>query len=122
MATMMLAPIVWHQHAFYALSEPWSLTKSVIVIEMILSSLGYVLFFRLITMAGPVFYSLTGGVVAITGLLWGYLVFGEIPHLQQSFASLAIVAAIFLLSWQQYRQPKQKHYAQPTHPTIQRAN
>ncbi|HAU1297228.1 TPA: DMT family transporter [Legionella pneumophila] len=103
-ASLLLAPVVLHQHAFYSLSAPFTFVKQIVILEIILSSLGYLLFFILIRMAGPVFYSLTGGVVAITGLFWGYLAFDEKPSSIQSMAIALVVSAIFLLSWRQSRQ------------------
>lgn len=103
-ASLLLTPLVLSQSAFYSLLGPFTLVKQVIVLEIILSSFGYLIFFTLIRMAGPVFYSLTGGMVALTGLFWGYLIFDEIPNLQQSVAAALVISAIFLLSWSQSRQ------------------
>ncbi|WP_298623337.1 DMT family transporter [uncultured Legionella sp.] len=103
-ATLLLTPLVIQQNAFYSLTGPFTLVKQVIVLEIILSSLGYLLFFILIRMAGPVFYSLTGGAVALTGLFWGYLIFDETPTSIQSIAVVLVISAIFLLSWRQSRQ------------------
>ena len=103
-ASLLLIPLVISQHAFYPLSGALTIVKQVIILEIILSSLGYLLFFILIRMAGPVFYSLTGGIVALTGLFWGYLVFGETPTSMQSMAMILVIFALFLLSWRQSRQ------------------
>lgn len=103
-AALLLTPLVIQQHAFFPLITPFTITKQVIVLEIILSSVGYLLFFMLVRTAGPVFYSLTGGVVALTGLFWGYLIFVERPNQTQGFAILLIILAISLLS---YRQSKQ---------------
>lgn len=104
-ATLLLTPLVIQQQAFYPLTPPYSVAKGVVILEMLLSSLGYFIFFRLIRLAGPVFYSLTGGVVAITGLFWGFIVFNE-NLLQAQYLSIScIVSAIFLLSWRQAKQP-----------------
>ena len=103
-ASLLLTPLVLSQHAFYSLSSPFTLVKQIIILEIILSSVGYLLFFILIRIAGPVFYSLTGGVVALTGLFWGYLVFGETPTSIQSIAIVLVVLALFLISWRQSRQ------------------
>lgn len=103
-ASLLLIPLVVNQGAFYSLAGPFTLVKQIIVLEIILSSLGYLLFFILIHLAGPVFYSLTGGVVALTGLFWGYLVFNETPTPSQGMAAALVISAIFLLSWRQSRQ------------------
>lgn len=103
-ASLLLIPFVLNQNAFYSLSAPFTLVKKIVILEIILSSLGYFLFFILIRMAGPVFYSLTGGIVALTGLFWGYLVFDETPSSLQIIAIALVVSAIFLLSWRQSKQ------------------
>lgn len=103
-ASFLLLPLVLYQHAFYSLSAPFTLVKQVVVLEIFLSSLGYLLFFELIRLAGPVFYSLTGGIVALTGLFWGYLIFGELPNSVHAIAAALVTSAIFLLSWRQSQQ------------------
>ena len=103
-ASLLLIPLVIKEHSFYSLLGPFTLVKKVIVLEIILSSIGYLIFFTLIQLAGPVFYSLTGGIVAITGLFWGYLVFDEIPGSFQGMAVALVISAIFLLSWRQSKQ------------------
>jgi drug/metabolite transporter (DMT)-like permease len=103
-ASILLIPLVISQNAFYPLSGALTVVKQVIILEIILSSLGYLIFFILIRMAGPVFYSLTGGVVALTGLFWGYLFFGETPTSMQSTAVALVIFALFLLSWRQSKQ------------------
>ncbi|RUR12673.1 DMT family transporter [Legionella sp. km772] len=103
-ASLLLTPLVIQQQAFYPLDFPFTLPKQVIVLEIILSSIGYLLFFLLVRHAGPVFYSLTGGVVALTGMLWGYLIFSENPSMIQGLASLLILFALSLLSWRQSKQ------------------
>ncbi|MDP3268136.1 MAG: DMT family transporter [Legionella sp.] len=105
-ASLLLTPLVISQNAFYSLSAPLNQAQLVVILEIVLSSIGYLLFFTLIRIAGPVFYSLIGGVVALTGLFWGYLIFGETPNSIQGFAVVLIISAIFLLSWRQSRQTK----------------
>ncbi|MBA2709386.1 MAG: DMT family transporter [Tatlockia sp.] len=103
-AALLLTPLVLQQQAFFALTAPFTLAKQVVILEIVLSSLGYFIFFRLINLAGPVFYSLTGGMVAITGLFWGFIIFNEKPNALQSLAIFFVICALFLLSWRQSRQ------------------
>lgn len=104
-ASLLLIPLVISQNSFYSLARPFTLVKQIILLEIVLSSLGYLLFFILIRLAGPVFYSLIGGVVALTGLFWGYMVFDETPTTSQTLAIALVICAIFLLSWRQSKQP-----------------
>ncbi len=103
-ASLLLAPLVMYQQAFYPLTAPFTLAKQVVLLEIVLSSLGYLLFFQLIKLAGPVFYSLTGGMVALTGLFWGFIIFDEKPKSMQGLAIFFVIAALFLLSWRQASQ------------------
>lgn len=103
-ASLLLTPLVIQQQAFYPLSAPFTPVKQIVLLEILLSSIGYLLFFKLIRLAGPVFYSLTGCVVAITGLFWGFIVFDEKFASRQSLAIVCVLCALFLLSWRQSRQ------------------
>jgi drug/metabolite transporter (DMT)-like permease len=98
-AFILLLPAVLLTHSFYALMPPWQLRDVVIVLEVILSSLGYVVFFRLIADTGPVYYSLVAGVVAVTGLFWGWLFFQEHFNPSQWGAIGLILAGIALVTW-----------------------
>ncbi|KTD08618.1 DMT family transporter [Legionella jamestowniensis] len=103
-STLLLFPLIVQQQSFYSLAGSFTLVKQVILLEIILSSLGYLLFFSLLRLAGPVFYSLTGGMVALTGLFWGFVVFHEIPNHLQILAIFLVMTALFLLSWRQSKQ------------------
>ena len=69
-----------------------------IILEILLSSLGYVVFFRLIQLSGSVYYSLVAGVVAMTGLFWGWLLFQEQFSLVQWLAVGLILISIALVT------------------------
>lgn len=45
--------------------------------QVLVSAVAYVLYFETIRRAGAVFFSQVGYVVVVTGLIWGYLFFGE---------------------------------------------
>ncbi|KTC97404.1 ABC transporter permease [Legionella geestiana] len=102
-ATLLLLPLVLSTHSFYPLSVFPDTVQSVVLLEILLSTIGYVLFFRLIRLAGPVFYSLVGGVVALTGIFWGRILFDERLTLRETLACACITGAVFLLSWRQSR-------------------
>ena len=99
-SSMLLTPIVFFKADFYGLQfqhpvDFW------ILLEILLSSLGYVLFFQLIKLAGPVYYSLTGGAVALTGICISLLVFKETLGIRTVIALLLILLAIFGMSYSQ---------------------
>jgi len=94
-----LFPTVKMTHSFYAFHESFTRTDWLILIEIGLSSLGYVLFFALLKRAGSVYYSMVGGVVAIAGLGFGKLFYHETFHLWMYIGFLLILTAIGLLSF-----------------------
>lgn len=97
-STLLLIPLVFGTHQFYSLNPPHNTAQLVVVLEIILSSIGYILFFELLKKAGPIYYSLTGTVVALTGLFWGYLLFGERLSFYSALSVLFILIAITLLT------------------------
>ncbi len=102
-SSLLLIPLVFMTGNFYALKWPFTMPDWVIMLEIILSSIGYVLFFQLIKLAGPVYYSLVDTIVVLTGIFWGYLIFGE--HLNQ-WTATAVFLILFglLLVTQQQKQ------------------
>lgn len=97
-AAIILTPIVFSLHQFVMLAPPFDLAKWVIVLEIILSSLGYILFFELIKTAGPVYYSLVGGLVGLTGVFWGWLIFSEGLNHWLMLAIACILIGIILIT------------------------
>tara|TARA_R110000868_G_scaffold298752_1_gene558934 strand:+ start:2313 stop:3209 length:897 start_codon:yes stop_codon:yes gene_type:complete len=89
-SSMMLIPLVLLTNSFYMFHLPLSTPDWIIILEILLSSLGYVLFFQLIKIAGPVYYSLVDTIVVMTGLFWGRMIFNE--HL-----NAWTYAAVFLI-------------------------
>lgn len=96
-STLWLLPVVFFGHHFYALNHGFSRTEQLLLAEVLLSSAGYWLFFQLLKNAGPVYYSLVGGIVSIAGLLWGKLLFGEILTSLQMVGVAGIVLGIVLV-------------------------
>lgn len=96
-AALLTAPMTFYKHEFHsllALNTP----NLIILLEIGLSSLGYILFFELLRVAGPVYYSLVGCIVALAGLFWGYFIFHEVPNWFEFGSILFILLAIFLVS------------------------
>jgi drug/metabolite transporter (DMT)-like permease len=100
-AALLLSPIIFNTHNYHPLTWPISFIDSMIILQMFLASLGYVLFFWLLKIAGSVYYSMVDGVVAITGLVWGMILFGEQFNAWEGSAALLILAALAVMTWQQ---------------------
>ena len=100
-SSLLLVPLVAFTHQFYSFHLPLNTADWVIVLEIGLSSVGYLLFFYLIKAAGPVYYSLVDTIVVMTGLFWGYLLFGEHLNKWTSLAVIFIIIALLLVTRQQ---------------------
>jgi drug/metabolite transporter (DMT)-like permease len=101
-SAVVLAPLVIDTHEFYPL-DSFSLPNMAVMLEIVLSSIGYIIFFQLLKMAGAVYYSLVGGVVAVTGLFWGRVVFGETVTAGMAVAVVLIIIAITIVSLLQHK-------------------
>ena len=99
-AAIMIAPVTFYSHQFHPLLT-LNLSNFFIVLEIILSSLGYVLFFELLRVAGPVYYSLVGCIVALAGLFWGFVIFKETSSPLEWLAVTLLMGAIFMVSFVQ---------------------
>lgn len=98
-ASMILLPFVLALHHFYTPHFPLTMPDFVILLEIILSSMGYILFFQLIKVAGPIYYSLVDTIVALTGLFWGYVIFGERLNTWTAPAVALILIALILVTY-----------------------
>lgn len=105
-SSLMLIPLVLYTNSFYAFNLPLTTPDWVIILEIILSSIGYILFFQLIKIAGPVYYSLVDTIVVMTGLFWGRVIFNE--HLNR-WTTAAVVFIVLALLMVTRHQRKIKH-------------
>jgi drug/metabolite transporter (DMT)-like permease len=113
-SSLILLPWVVMSDSFYLPHWPLAPSDWVILLEIILSSTGYFLFFQLIKIAGPVYYSLVDTIVSLTGLFWGYVIFHEHLNHWTSSAVLFILAALILITKRQTLEPveaRKKLYA-----------
>lgn len=99
-ASLFLIPLVVLSQHFYFLHLPLSLPDVLILLEIILSSIGYILFFQLVKIAGPVYYSLVDTIVTLTSLGWGYLLFQEKLNIWTTPAVILILIALILVTKQ----------------------
>lgn len=97
-SAILLLPIVLYTGNFYWPKPPFSATDWVILLEIVLSTIGYILFFQLLRLAGAVYYSLVGGIVMLAGIFWSWLIFGETLNIWTSVTTLLILAGIYLVT------------------------
>ena len=108
-STLLLTPLILKTGNFYPLTAPFNTADWVIILEMILSSIGYIVLFQLLKVAGPVYYSLVGGVVVLTGLSWGKIAFGETLNAWTFVATFLILFGIYMVTlWQPSKQTQKE--------------
>lgn len=91
-SSLCISPLAVINQGYYPLHLN-DLPSLLIVVEILLSTLGYGLLFIIIKKVGAVYYTLVNAVAVITGVLYGVLLFG------QHFSGLTYVAiAIILLT------------------------
>lgn len=105
-SSLILMPLVLWQHSFYAIHWPFSIADWIVLLEIFLSSIGYILFFQLIKLAGPVYYSLVDTMVVLTGLFWSRVIFDERLNHWTAIAVCLIVIALLLVTQQQRHNTK----------------
>lgn len=101
LSSLLILPLVVTTHSFYSFHYPFTMPDGVVILEILLSSLGYLLFFKLIRSAGPVYYSLVDTIVVLTGLFWGRVIFDEQLNQWTSIAVYLILVALLLVTRQQ---------------------
>ena len=97
-SAIMLLPLVLYSGSFYHLQTPLTTPDFIILLEIILSTIGYILFFQLLKIAGPVYYSLVDTIVVLTGVTWGYLIFNEHLNAWTGMAVILIIISLMLVT------------------------
>lgn len=104
-SSIMLLPLVIMTDSFYIFHLPLTMPDWVVLLEIVLSSVGYILFFQLIKIAGPVYYSLVDTIVVLTGLFWGRIIFNERLN-NWTFAAVFLIVMALLLVTRHQRKPR----------------
>ena len=76
-AAVGLAPIVVVTESFYLPQFPLGSIELAIASQILISSLGYILFFELIRVAGPIYFSQVGYLVTVSGLFYAMWLLDE---------------------------------------------
>lgn len=74
------------------------LTDGLILLHGIIGATAYALLFKIIELAGPVFYSFSSYIIAVTGVIWGMALFGETLTPTFLIATLAIFFGLYLIN------------------------
>lgn len=89
-STLCVSSLTVFSRGYYPL-ELHDLNSGLIILEILLSTLGYVLLFLILKMVGSVYYTLVNAVAALTGVIYGYMIFGE------HFSALTYLAIAVIL-------------------------
>ena len=98
-SSILITLIIINTENFYFIHIPFEIQDWVLIVGIIFSGLGYVILFKLIKVAGAVYYGLVNGVVCITGLFWGWVFFEENLDISIFFAAFLIIIGIFLVTF-----------------------
>jgi drug/metabolite transporter (DMT)-like permease len=96
-AFLFLLPITLASGNLVLLWVDPGLVQVLIVAHGFIAAAAYSMFFKIVELAGPVFYSFSTYIIAINGILWGWIIFAEThpPHfwlaVASIFAGLAII-------------------------------
>ncbi len=89
-------PLVYIHKGFYPLNFS-DFRSQLIVLEIMLSGLGYVLMFVIINKVGAVYYTLVNVITALTGVIYGYFIFDQrYPNNIYSAIIIILIALIGL--------------------------
>jgi drug/metabolite transporter (DMT)-like permease len=97
-ATLMLLILTQATGTTMPLDWPLSAAAWAIVGLALINALNYVLFFRLIETAGPVFTSLIANFVTLFGVIWGIVIFGEVNSIWVWLSLVVMMAALLLVA------------------------
>ncbi len=88
-ASIITIPVTLIDKNFYPLS--FNYNSLLIILEIILSTIGYILLFIIIPRFGPVFFMLVNGISAITGIVYGKFIF------HQSMTNITYLAVTLII-------------------------
>jgi drug/metabolite transporter (DMT)-like permease len=101
-AALILALIAVPGGYTVSLLPPWNLSHLAILILGSISGGAFILFFFILTRAGPGFFSQVGYIVTGAGVIWGMVLFGEIHGVAVWLALAVVIAGVALV------QPRQQ--------------
>ena len=103
-ASVFLLPLSIVSGQFHPLWDDPDLPELFILIHGTLAATAYTLFFRIVQLAGPVFYSQSTYLIAISGVTWGMLIFGEKHGVSFWVATALIMAGLTIINIRQTHQ------------------
>ena len=77
MAAAALTPLMIIERAFYPITVPLDASEKALLAMMAVSSVAYVMFLRVVQIAGAVFAGMSGYIITMSGVFWGMWWFDE---------------------------------------------
>jgi drug/metabolite transporter (DMT)-like permease len=102
-AAAWVAPTVLLTGSFHPIGLPPAAADWAIFGQILISSLAYVLLFELLRVAGVVYLSQVGYIVALTAIVWGGVLFGERYSVWIWAAMALILTGVALVNWRSSR-------------------
>jgi len=97
-AFLFLLPTAILTNEYLSIWKDPGLVESLVVVHGIIAAIAYSLFFKIVELAGPVFYSFSTYIIGITGIGWGWFIFGETHHYSFWFAVALILGGLTVVN------------------------
>ncbi len=97
-AALCQLPLMLAAGQAYAPLPQFGLPELAIAIQVAISSTAYIVYFHLVRVAGPVYFSQVGYIVTLTGILWGMVLFDERLDHTVYLAALVIFAGLAMVN------------------------
>lgn len=97
-STLFISPITMINKEYYELAF-YDLNSGLILLEILLSTAGYLLLFIIIRKVGAVSYTLVNAIAVASGVIYGALLFGQQLSIMMYVAILLVIIAILGLSY-----------------------
>ena len=94
-SVIFLPAALWYED-LSALRSHWSAGHWAIVLMVLSGVLEAYLYFEIVRRAGAVFVSQAGFVTVVTGILWGMIVFGELPNSWFWLSTICLIYSLYL--------------------------
>lgn len=101
-STLCISPLTIIRHGYYPLHIGDQISN-LIILEIILSTCGYILLFIILQRVRSVYYSLVNGIAALTGIFYGYFIFNQQLSFYVYIGIFVILFTIFGLTYTQNR-------------------
>lgn len=101
-ASFFIIPLTIINNGFYPLKLN-DLNSILILVEILLSSIGYLLLYKIIDKVGPVYYTLVNAFTVIAGVFYGVVIFKDNLITMNYIATFLILIAICGLTWFQIK-------------------